>query len=136
MYIGRFGGIIMKPIILVGLAGALGAMLRYWVGYAFFDESGVFPFATLTVNLIGSFVLALFTTGLVRRFSIPGDLKTAIGTGFVGSFTTFSTLSVETVTLLENGHVLLGAIYVSVSILGGLVMSRIGFRVQKGEAAR
>ncbi|XXM73135.1 fluoride efflux transporter CrcB [Lysinibacillus sphaericus] len=126
----------MIPYLSVGLAGALGAMLRYWVGHAFFDESGLFPYATLTVNLIGSFVLALFTTGIVRRFSLPGHLKMAIATGFVGSFTTFSTLSVETVALFENGHILLGAVYVAVSILGGLAMSRIGFRMQKGEAAR
>jgi fluoride exporter len=125
----------MIPYLLVGLAGSLGAMLRYWVGLAFFDESGLFPYATLTVNLIGSFVLALFTTGLVRKFSLPGHLKTAIGTGFVGSFTTFSTLSVETVNLFEHGHVLLGVLYVLVSIIGGLVMSRIGFRVQKGETS-
>ncbi|KSU58317.1 chromosome condensation protein CrcB [[Bacillus] enclensis] len=126
----------MIPYLLVGLAGSLGAMLRYWVGYAFFDDSGLFPYATLTVNLTGSFVLAFFTTGLVKKFSLPGHVKTAIGTGFVGSFTTFSTLSVETVTLFENGHILLGAVYVIVSILGGLAMSRIGFRVQIGEAAR
>ncbi|OIU68543.1 fluoride efflux transporter CrcB [Rossellomorea aquimaris] len=126
----------MISYLLVGLAGSLGAMLRYWVGYAFFDESGMFPYATLTVNLIGSFVLALFTTAFVRKFSLPGHVKTAIGTGFIGSFTTFSTLSVETVTLFENGHILLGAVYIFVSILGGLAMSRIGFRMQKGEAVR
>lgn len=118
----------------IGIAGFLGAILRYMIGVVLYDESVVFPFATLTVNLIGSFLLAWFSTGLVKRFSIPPLLKTAIGTGLIGSFTTFSALSVETVTLVRNDDLILAFIYVAVSVLGGLVMSRIGFSLIKGEA--
>lgn len=115
----------------IGIAGFLGAILRYSIGLFLFDESQVFPFATLMVNLLGSFILAWFTNGFVKRFSIPDHLKAAIGTGFVGSFTTFSTLSVETVTLIHHNELFLAFVYVLISFAGGLIMSGLGFRVGK-----
>ena len=119
--------------ILVGAAGFLGAALRYSIGVFLFQESAVFPFATLTVNLLGSFLLAWLATGLMVRFSLPAHIKKAIGTGFVGSFTTFSTLSVETAALFLDGKTALAVLYIAASIIGGLWMSRLGFRVRKGE---
>ncbi|MEH7884324.1 fluoride efflux transporter CrcB [Bacillus sp. JJ1609] len=115
----------------IGIAGFFGAILRYSIGLFLFDESEMFPFATLTVNLIGSFLLSWFTTYFVKRFSIPDHLQAAIGTGFVGSFTTFSTLSVETVTLIHNNDLFLAVVYVFISIAGGLIMSRLGYRAVK-----
>lgn len=117
----------------VGAAGFLGASLRYSIGVFLFHESAVFPFATLTVNLLGSFLLAWLTTGLMVRFSLPAHIKTALGTGFIGSFTTFSTLSVETAALFLNGKTGLAVLYVAASLFGGLWMSRLGFQVRKGE---
>ncbi|OMF59852.1 chromosome condensation protein CrcB [Paenibacillus sp. FSL R5-0490] len=119
--------------ILVGAAGFLGAALRYSIGVFLFQENAVFPFATLTVNLLGSFLLAWLTTGLMVRFSLSAHIKTALGTGFVGSFTTFSTLSVETAALFLDGKTALAVLYIAASIIGGLWMSRLGFRVRKGE---
>ncbi|MBS4211212.1 MULTISPECIES: fluoride efflux transporter CrcB [Neobacillus] len=112
---------------LVGITGALGAILRYWIGLWLFKGDS-FPFSTLTINLIGSFLLAWFTTNLFKRVSLPPMIATAIGTGFVGSFTTFSTLSVETVQLFHDGKVVLGVLYVAISVIGGLIMSRLGFK--------
>ncbi|MCM3093310.1 MULTISPECIES: CrcB family protein [unclassified Cytobacillus] len=119
----------------VGAAGFLGASLRYSIGVLLFHESTVFPFATLMVNLAGSFLLAWLTTGLMMRASMPAHIKTAIGTGFVGSFTTFSTVSVETAALFLNGNTALAVVYVAASLFGGLWMSRRGFQVWKGEEA-
>jgi len=90
----------------IGIAGFLGAILRYSIGLFLFDESQVFPFATFTVNLLGSFILTWFTTVFVKRFTLSDHLKAAIGTGFVGSFTTFSTLSVETVNLIRHNELI------------------------------
>lgn len=117
--------------IYIGLAGALGAILRYSIGILIMAEH-VFPYATLLVNLIGSFLLAWLNYGLFKRFHLDEKLKTAITTGFVGSFTTFSAVSVETVELFQNQSVLLGCIYILVSLIGGLGMSEIGFRVSRG----
>ncbi|MBT2601499.1 CrcB family protein [Bacillus sp. ISL-53] len=115
---------------LVGVAGTLGAILRYLIGVSLFTNSS-FPYATLSINLFGSFLLAWLTTRLFKKTSLSSTLTTAIGTGFVGSFTTFSTLSIETVKLFQNGDILLGGLYVFVSIFGGLLMSRLGFNVSK-----
>lgn len=114
----------------VGIAGALGAMLRYIIGIIFFTDSS-FPYATLCINLIGSFLLAWLTYGLFKRSSLSPEVKTAITTGFIGSFTTFSAVSVETVSLFQNGYVLLGVFYIFLSIFGGIFMSQIGFKMSK-----
>jgi len=112
---------------LVGISGAVGAILRYLIGLLFFTNS-LFPFATLSVNLIGSYLLAWLTTQFFKRVSISPTVKTAIGTGFVGSFTTFSTVSVETVELFNNGRIQIGMLYLFVSIVGGIFLSQIGFK--------
>ncbi|MCP3027198.1 CrcB family protein [Halobacillus sp. A5] len=111
----------------VGAAGFMGAVLRYALGVLFYDADAFFPFSTLTANLTGSFLLAWFTFELIHRFSLSKATKSAIGTGFIGSFTTFSTLSVETVTLMNQGSVLLASVYVLVSIIGGLILSHLGY---------
>jgi fluoride exporter len=114
----------------VGIAGSLGAILRYLIGILFFTNSP-FPYATLSINLIGSFLLAWLTTQFFKKTSISPVIATTIGTGFVGAFTTFSTLSVETVQLFQSGSIGFGILYVFVSIIGGLLMSRLGFNVDK-----
>lgn len=113
----------------IGIAGAIGAILRYIIGICFYTNNP-FPFATLSVNLIGSFLLAWLTTQYFKKISWPSHIKTAIGTGFVGSFTTFSTLSVETVELFQNGNSFYGFLYVLISVMGGLLMAKLGFKVE------
>lgn len=116
--------------IYVGIAGALGAILRYFIGISLFTNS-VFPWATLMINLIGSLLLAWLTTSFFKKIAVSPSIASAIGTGFVGSFTTFSTLSVETVELFNNHHLVLGVIYVVISLFGGILMSILGFRVSE-----
>jgi len=116
--------------LLVGIAGALGAIVRYLIGITLFTGSK-FPFATLLINLIGSFLLAWLTTSFFKKTSLKPEWTTAIGTGFVGSFTTFSTVSVETVKMFQMGEIGLAILYIVVSIAGGLLMSRLGFQVSK-----
>ncbi len=114
--------------VLVGLAGILGASARYGLGLLIGDlTAGPFPWPTLAINLIGSFLLGyathfLFQTKLLHQYVI-----TAIGTGFIGSFTTFSTFSVETVTLLNERHLADALLYVLVSLFGGLFLSYLGY---------
>ncbi|WP_224332847.1 fluoride efflux transporter CrcB [Haloprofundus halobius] len=87
----------VDPAHLVGTGGAVGALLRYLVGELVDDES--FPLSTLTVNVVGSFVLGVVT------FAGVGDTALLlVGTGACGSFTTFSSFSFETVRLWETGE--------------------------------
>jgi len=120
--------------ILVGLAGSLGAILRYLIGFAFFQDQ-VFPYATLSINWIGSFLLSKWIHG-DWKIKLSAEIKTAIGTGFIGAFTTFSTFSVETVELFENGLYTLGLLYIFLSLLGGLWMAHIGSIGKKEEKAK
>nr|WP_054584638.1 CrcB family protein [Halolamina pelagica] len=100
--------------ILVGLGGALGAVLRYAVGEALADADTAFSASTLAVNTLGTFALGLLT------FAGAGDgTVLLLGTGTCGAFTTFSSFSVETVRTWESGDRTVAAGYA----LGTLVLA-------------
>jgi len=86
----------MEPAHLLGTGGAIGAILRYLVGLALAHDR--FPFSTLLVNVLGSFVL-----GLVVFASLSDEVVLFVGTGACGSFTTYSSFSVQTVQFWEGG---------------------------------
>lgn len=111
----------MDPAHLVGAGGAIGAVLRYLVGQLV-PNTG-FPFHTLIVNSVGSFVL-----GLVVFSSVNNQVMLFVGIGMCGSFTTYSTFSVQTVQLWESGNRLRSVGYAS----GTLVVSLIALGVAKG----
>lgn len=116
--------------IIVGIAGILGALSRYYLGLTidmFWHHS--LPLATLTINLIGCFLLAWLTTYIARLNILPSEVITGIGTGFIGSFTTFSTFSVETVKLINHSELGIAFLYVLCSMLGGLIMSGLGYKL-------
>lgn len=111
----------------VGLAGAVGAIIRYCIGLILFSNF-LFPLSTLLVNLVGCYILAFFTSTLFKRSKLSSEWKTAIGTGFLGSFTTLSAFSMETVELLQRGDITLAVIYIICSMVGGIVMSNLGWK--------
>lgn len=115
---------------IIGISGALGAICRYIISMLFISNM-LFPFSTLIANLIGSFLFAWLMTALVNRYVIYQSLIKAVATGFIGSFTTFSTFSLETVELLKRNEIKLAVVYVLCSIIGGLLMSQLGFRMNK-----
>ncbi len=88
----------------IALGGALGACLRYFLSSGIDSWFGkTMPFGTLTVNVIGSFSLALVYGFIERQELAESPYRALIGVGLLGAFTTFSTFSIETLTLLENG---------------------------------
>ncbi|MBN9653350.1 fluoride efflux transporter CrcB [Halobacillus sp. GSS1] len=111
----------------VGIGGMIGASLRFLIGEWLKNPDQWFPYSTLTVNLTGSFILAWFTMGIVEKFSLSSKWKAALGTGLVGSYTTFSTLSMDAVSIYERGDVILSFLYIALSISGGLAFSLLGF---------
>ncbi len=109
----------------VMVGGALGALCRYLANAAFLGAgSSAFPLATFTVNIVGSFLLSflLFNTAV----ALPAELKTAIGTGFLGALTTFSTFELETFSLLDKGQWLIAALYSLGSVGVGLLAVLLG----------
>ncbi|WP_026826839.1 MULTISPECIES: fluoride efflux transporter CrcB [Exiguobacterium] len=116
--------------IYVGLAGAVGALARYGLGLLVDSfETSPFPVATLFINLIGSFLLGWLTHRFLQAGKHSPQIVTIVGTGMIGSFTTFSTFSVETIQLVENDHALLAVAYVFLSITLGLWSSWFGYRI-------
>ena len=116
----------MKSLLWIGMAGMAGAITRVLLGEFILSESG-FPMATLAVNIVGTFMLCLIVAGALRKISVNRQLFDAVTTGFLGSFTTFSALSLETVLLVEGGQLVMAVLYVALSIIGGLAAGIFGF---------
>lgn len=116
----------MKKVIWIGFAGAIGAIMRTVIGQFVTEKSG-FPIATFSINIVGTFLLCYLVAGVLTNFKVNKDNQDALTTGFLGSFTTFSALSMETVKLAENGQFMLAVLYVGISIIGGLSAGTIGF---------
>jgi CrcB protein len=122
----------MSIYIALALAGAVGAISRYWVlrtTYSWLGDN--FPYGTLMVNVSGSLVMGFLTVLLVHRFNVSQEIRLALLVGFLGSFTTFSTFSMDAVHWLENGAPLKALIYVLLSVVacvlgawGGLISAR------------
>jgi CrcB protein len=113
-------------VALIAAAGALGALARYGVGVVAGTATGTsFPWTTFAINLAGSFALGLLVAAAPGRW--PADVTVAVGVGFLGAFTTFSTFSNETVTLLRGGHVAVAATYVLASMVVGIAAAAAGY---------
>lgn len=109
----------MTLAIVVGCAGALGAIARYLVDGAVDDgRRGVVRFGTLTVNVVGSFVLGV-VTGVALAHDVDPSVRTIVGVGFCGGLTTWSAAAWETVRLLEEGRYAAGLAHA----IGGLAAS-------------
>lgn len=104
----------IDPAHVVGTGGAIGAVLRQLVGRAV--EVDGYPLGTFTVNVLGSFLLALLAFG-----GVGGQLGLLLGTGLAGSFTTFSAFSYETVRLWETGERARATVNAVSSIVGAVV---------------
>lgn len=106
-----------SPFLLVGLGGVFGALARHLVGSRF--EDGVY--GTLTVNVLGSFVL-----GALVAAPVDGGLALVVGTGFCGAFTTFSSFAFETVRLFETGERRRAAFNATINLVAALLAVALG----------
>jgi CrcB protein len=114
-------------LVWIAVFGALGSLARYGVGLAARTWFGAaFPYGTLLVNTVGSFVLALVVAWALEG-RVSETVRLAIGVGFCGAFTTFSTFELETQQLLASGRALEAFAYVAASLLlgfGGVLLGQ------------
>lgn len=97
----------MKALLFIACGGALGAVLRYGASLSVYSLFGRgFPYGTLFVNVSGSLLMGVLSILLLERFDVGPEWRAAILVGLLGSFTTFSAFSIETLNLLEQGDVL------------------------------
>ncbi|HEB29046.1 MAG TPA: fluoride efflux transporter CrcB [Porticoccus sp.] len=113
----------MKHIIMIAAGGAAGALCRYGLvnlinGYSQTKtQLGAFPLATLSVNVIGSFCIGIMYVLIAEKLVLHPDWRSVAIVGFLGAFTTFSTFSLETITLLENGQLSHALLYTLSSLI-------------------
>lgn len=116
----------------IALGSALGGMARHWctmAGAAWFGVA--FPWGTLFVNILGSFVIGLFfaLTGPYGRLNVPLDARLFVMTGFCGGYTTFSTFSLQALTLFQDGAWLRGSAYIVASVVLCLIGAWAGYAI-------
>ena len=122
----------MPMALAIALGGAAGALSRHYMAAAVSRAFGLgFPYGTLTVNVVGCFLMGLLVEALALRFSITPEARGFLAVGLLGGFTTFSAFSLEVALLYERGQLLLAALYVVASVVlsvaalfGGLAVGR------------
>ena len=122
----------IKNFLIVGLGGAVGSMLRYAVQKIFQVQSAAtFPTGTLLVNIAGCFLIGILWSMISRSLTWNEEMKLLLMTGFCGGFTTFSAFTLEGIGLLKENKTVLFVIYLTASVLGGLLATFIGIRIAK-----
>jgi len=109
-------------LVLIAVGGAAGAVARYLVDNAVLERfAGAFPLGILVVNLSGAFILGFLAAVIIDRGLLPSDLRAPLIVGFLGAYTTFSTLMLDSWRLFEDGLPGLAALNLVGSMLLGIV---------------
>jgi CrcB protein len=119
----------------VAIGGAIGSMARFWMGVAVAEMVGArFPWGTLLINVIGSFVIGWFDvlTGEFGSWSVPPDARAFVLVGLCGGFTTFSSFSLQTMQLMQGGEALRAGAYVVGSVALCLISVWAGMTLARG----
>ncbi len=107
----------MSIYIAIALGGSLGAMSRYWIFTSMHRWLGQeFPYAVITVNVVGSVAMGFLSVLLVQRFQVSEEVRMGLLLGFLGSFTTFSAFAMDTLNLINTGALLKAMSYVLLSV--------------------
>ena len=122
----------MIQLLMVGAGGALGAIGRYLLSTWVYSLTGrAFPWGTLAVNLLGSLLIGFLSVWLLERVTLSAEMRALLVVGFLGAFTTFSTFSLETLVLLEEGAVVKAGINITASVLTCIFAAWMGTLVAK-----
>lgn len=117
----------MREIAAVAVGGALGATLRWGIGTWMVGRSGSdFPWHTMLINLVGAFLIGVLMAVSLEKGVISGDWRLFLGTGLLGGFTTFSTLSYESIALMQDGLWVAGFANMFGSAVAGLIAAWLG----------
>ena len=122
----------MQTVVYIAVFGALGCVSRYYLSGWTYEKLGWgFPWGTLSVNVVGAFIIGLIMELGLRNANIPANLRIGLVTGFLGGLTTFSTFSYETFKLLETGRFLVAFSNVIISVSVCLLFTWLGIVVAK-----
>ncbi len=125
----------MERLLLIAAGGALGALLRYGVsGMRFSYLDGIYPWGTLTANMIGAFAIGLLW-GFFENVQLSTEARSFIFIGVIASFTTFSTFGLETMNLFREGETKLAFANIIATNVVGLLLVFVGFMLAKSISA-
>jgi CrcB protein len=110
-----------RELAAVFAGGALGSLARAALNTLVEPDPATWPWPTFAVNIVGAFLLGYFTTRLLERLPLSSYRRPLLGTGLCGGLTTFSTMQVETLKMIEHGHWMLALAYTVTSIVLGLL---------------
>lgn len=117
----------MLQIAAIAGGGAVGALMRFWVaGWVYGLLGRGFPWGTLVVNVSGSLVMGFLYVMLVERMNVAPEWRALLLVGFLGAFTTFSTFSLETLNLIEDGQLLRAMMNVLLSVVLCITAAWVG----------
>lgn len=111
---------ILTRILVVAFGGAVGAVARYSLNLLFAKTLSPFPFATFFINITGSLLIGFLATLFMQKLSADENLRLFLTVGFLGAYTTFSTLELETFSLMREKQLAMAILYVSFSFALGL----------------
>jgi fluoride exporter len=122
----------MVRIILIGFAGFIGTLGRYWLSGIVARRYGeTFPLGTLVVNLVGSFLVGLLFYLMQERYLVNQNVRAIVLIGLIGGFTTFSSLGLQTFTLLQDNEIALAALNMVASNVLGLLLVWAGYNLAR-----
>jgi CrcB protein len=119
---------IMKNVMIVGLGGMIGSILRYVVYLSL--GNAPFPYATMVVNVVGSFIIGAVAAHALKYISFE-DWRLFLATGVCGGFTTFSALSFESLQMFQSGRSTMAFSYIISSLTIGILATYVGFMLSK-----
>ena len=112
------------------IGGSVGTVSRYLLGGFVYGVLGTsFPYGTLVINLLGCLIIGFLSTMAEEKFLLGSNVRVMLMIGFCGAFTTFSTLILETNNLVRDGEMMRAFTNITVSVIAGLILFRIGIMV-------
>ena len=119
-------------LLAIAVGGALGAVSRFLTSTTIYGWLGQdFPYGTLVVNVVGSLLMGFLFHMLIERMSAAAEWRAVLLVGFLGAFTTFSTFSIETLALIEEGRALAALANAGASVLGCVAAAWLGLNMAR-----
>lgn len=122
----------MAQLLAIAAGGSVGAVMRFLVSTGVYSWLGRgFPYGTLVVNVVGSLLMGLLYELFLQRLSVSPEVRAVLLVGFLGAFTTFSTFSIETINLIEQGYLMKAIVNILASVILCVLAAWAGLQIAR-----